>query len=178
MDSELITIPETRLLRIRHYPDPVLRRKAQPVPRVDDEIRRLVDRMVHVMVQEGGVGLAAPQVGVPLRIVVISLTGKPEDAEAFINPDLTHFEGASEVEEGCLSVPGVRAKVRRPAACTVQALDIDENPFHLDATDLAATVFQHETDHLNGTLFIDRLTNVARLGARRALKQLENAAKR
>jgi len=166
-------VPDFGDLRLRYYPDPLLRRPAESVEDIDEVVVKLAERMIELMVREQGIGLAASQLGVPVRIIVVSLSGQAEDAEAFINPELSNFQGWTEVEEGCLSIPGVRAKVRRPAACTVQAHDLDGNRFELDAVDLAATVFQHETDHLNGTLFIDRIGAVSRLGCRKALKQLE-----
>jgi len=130
--------------------------------------------MIDLMIESSGIGLAAPQVGISLRLIVMSFTGKAQDAEILLNPEINNLHGWSEMEEGCLSIPDVRAKVRRPAACTVNALDIDGNSFRIDAVELAATVIQHETDHLNGILFIDRLNTIARMACRRGLKQLES----
>ncbi|MBN1846456.1 MAG: peptide deformylase [Sedimentisphaerales bacterium] len=162
-------------MQLRYYPDPVLRHPAESIPLTElgPHIASLADWMIDIMVQNSGIGLAAPQIGLPLRIVVISLTGKKQDAEVFVNPEISNFQGMSEVEEGCLSLPGIRAKVRRPAACTVTAMDLDGNTYVTDAVDLAATVIQHETDHLNGTLFIDRISSVSRLACRKTIKQLE-----
>ena len=160
-------------LSIITYPDPVLKQVAEPVKDVTPEIIKLAQRMTDLMIKNSGIGLAAPQVGVSLRIVVISLTGKHDDAEVFINPELSNFHGRSEMEEGCLSVPNVRAKVQRFGACNVRALDLEGNQFLVDAVELAAIVFQHETDHLDGVLFIDRLNTVSRMVCRRAIKQLE-----
>jgi len=167
------TIPDSNHLHLRHYPDPVLRQTAKPIVNIDSRIASLTEWMGDLMIKSSGIGLAAPQIGLPLRLFVFSLTGKPEDVQVVINPELTNFQGTSEIEEGCLSLPGVRAKVRRPAACTVTALNLDGNQFVLDAVDLAATVVQHETDHLDGTLFIDRLNTVSRLACRKPIKQLE-----
>lgn len=160
-------------LYIRHYPDPILRQKAQNVTEIGDAIAALAERMTEIMVKAGGIGLAATQVGVPLRLFIFSLTAKPEDVQVIINPELKNFQGVSEIEEGCLSVPDVRAKVRRPAACTLTALDLDGNEFTMDAVDMAATVIQHETDHLDGKLFIDRLSTISRFACRRGIRQLE-----
>ena len=160
-------------LHIITYPDPILARKAEPITEITPEIVNLAERMVDIMVRASGIGLAAPQVGVLLRLFVFSISGKRDDAEVIINPQLSKLHGQSEMEEGCLSLPGVRSKVRRSASCSVKALDLDGNEFVMDAVDMAATVFQHETDHLDGTLFIDRLNTVSRLACRRALKQLE-----
>ena len=150
-----------------------MRQVAQPVSKINEQIQRLVDRMIDVMIASCGIGLAAPQVGVGLRIVVMSLTGRKEDAEAFINPQLGDFHGSSETEEGCLSVPGIRAKVRRSAVCTLKAQDIDGNNIVMDMVDLAATCIQHETDHLDGTIFLDRLSPISRLACRKAIRELE-----
>lgn len=167
------TVPDSNSLYLRHYPDPVLRQKARPVEVVDAGITALAERMADIMIQSSGIGLAAPQIGLPIRLIVFSLTGKLEDVEVLINPELSDFQGISELEEGCLSLPGVRAKVRRPAACTVSALNLDGDHFVMDTVELAATVIQHEFDHLDGTLFIDRLNAVSRLSCRKGLKQLE-----
>lgn len=160
-------------LAIRHYPDPVLRQVARPVDEVGSAVRNIAERMIELMVQADGIGLAAPQVGLPLRLLVFSLSGKAEDVHVLINPELCHPQGSSEMEEGCLSLPGIRAKVRRAAVCTVWALDLEGNRFVMDTVDLAATVVQHEMDHLDGVLFIDRLKTVSRMACRRGLKQLE-----
>ncbi|MBN1436840.1 MAG: peptide deformylase [Sedimentisphaerales bacterium] len=160
-------------LHLEHYPAPILRKVAEPVVEIDDTIAALVDLMWDVMFEADGVGLAAPQVGVSLRIFIVSVTGRREDGQVFINPELSNLQGVSETEEGCLSVPGVRSKVRRAGACTVKALDLDGNTFVLEAADLSATAVQHENDHLDGKLFIDRLTTVGRIACRRGLKQLE-----
>ncbi|MBN1766390.1 MAG: peptide deformylase [Sedimentisphaerales bacterium] len=160
-------------LQIICYPDPLLKKVAQPVEEITEEISDLAESMVDIMVKSSGIGLAATQLGIPLRIITMSVTGKRDDAEIIINPTLSNLSGSSEMEEGCLSVPNVRANVRRANACTVDALDVDGNPFCMDAVELAATILQHETDHLNGILFIDHLNTVSRLSCRRALKQLE-----
>jgi len=161
---------------LRFYPDPVLRRPARALQaeEIDGDLGALAERMTDLMIASSGIGLAAPQVGVPLRLIVISVTGKADNAFALVNPELTNFQGTSEVEEGCLSVPGVRGKVRRAQACTVHAFDLEGQPVVMDAADLSATVLQHEIDHLEGTLFIDRLSTIARLACRKTLKALED----
>ncbi|MFC1782615.1 peptide deformylase [Planctomycetota bacterium] len=160
-------------LNIRCYPDPILRQPAQPVQEISSEIVALVDRMTDLMLEANGIGLAAPQLGVPLQVVILSLTGKGEHVETFINPELDGFEGDSEVEEGCLSLPGVRGLVRRPAICRVSAQDLEGSRFVMDMVELGATAVQHETDHLQGKLFIDRLSTISRMACRKVLKQLE-----
>lgn len=160
-------------LRIHEYPDPILRAPAGHIERIDDRIVALSEKMVDLMVSAAGIGLAGPQLGVPLRIIAISLTGKDQDAQVLINPELGDFHDWVEMEEGCLSVPGIRGKVRRPACCSVQAVDLDGNSFTMDLVDMAARVVQHESDHLDGTLFIDRLSPLSRITSRKAIKQLE-----
>ena len=160
-------------LRIRHYPDAILRQVAEPVGEMGAEIADLAERMIDMMLEADGIGLAAPQVGVSLRLIVVCPTGQRDEAEVLVNPQLGNFQGTAETEEGCLSVPGLRAKVRRAAACAVTALDLEGNRFVMEATNLTATVVQHETDHLNGTLFIDRINTVSKISCRKALKQLE-----
>ena len=162
-------------LDIVHYPAEVLRQRAREVDRPGEELRPLVERMVEVMMEEGGIGLAAPQVGVSLRVIVVSLTAKPEDAVAYVNPELSDFDGVEEMEEGCLSLPGVRARVRRSARCWLRALDLEGKVVERELEEMEARVFQHEVDHLNGVLFIDRLGSVAKLAVRRKLRQLEAA---
>jgi len=160
-------------LKICKYPDPVLRNPAKTVVRVDEKIHQIAERMVDLMLDNEGVGLAATQVGLPLRMFVMCLDGQRENVQVFKNPQLSDFQGWSDAEEGCLSVPGIRAKVRRPASCTVSALNLEGNRFVLDAVDLAAICVQHETDHLDGKLFIDRLSPLAKIACRKAIKNLE-----
>ncbi|MBN2211802.1 MAG: peptide deformylase [Sedimentisphaerales bacterium] len=163
-------------LILRCYPDPVLRQPARPL--TPDEISKnlihLSERMIELMVKSAGIGLAAPQIGLPIRLIVVSVTGKIDDAFALINPELSNFQGVSEMEEGCLSVPGVHGKVKRSQVCQAKGLDLDGNELVIEAADLSATVLQHETDHLNATLFIDRLSTLGRFAARKGIKALEN----
>ena len=166
-------LPDIDNLTIIHYPNPTLALDAEEVPEVNDQIVQLARRMVDLMVESDGVGLAAPQVGVSLRLIVVSPTGTKEDAEVFVNPVLTNLIGSCEGEEGCLSVPGVRARVRRAESCTATAQDLDGNSFTIDAAELPAIILQHETDHLDGILFIDRLNAFSKMACRRAIKQLE-----
>jgi len=164
MQANLINLENLDKLRIVTYPAPILAMVAESVREITPEIMGLAERMADLMVNSEGIGLAATQVGVSLRVIVVSVTGKREDVEVFINPELTNFNGSSEMEEGCLSIPGVRAKVRRAAACTMRALDIEGDEIIIDAVNLTATVFQHETDHLN---------TISRMACRRGIKQLE-----
>jgi peptide deformylase len=148
------------LLPVRRYGDPVLRQVAQPVPEITPEIKSLVADMIETMWHEVGVGLAAPQVGVSLRIFVMD-DGK-RGARTLINPVVTERGGSVREEEGCLSLPGVFADVERSTSLRVTGLDADGGPVELDARGLQAKIVQHEIDHLDGVLFIDRLPPVTR----------------
>jgi len=148
------------LLDVRLYGDPILRRKATPVREVTPELRRLISDMVETMFHQVGIGLAAPQVGIPYRLLVMD-DGKGS-ARALINPTITQRIGSVVDEEGCLSLPGIYADVERSKSVTVEATDEDDQPVNLEATGMQARVIQHEMDHLDGILFIDHLSPVAR----------------
>ena len=147
------------VLPLCHLPHPVLRRKTQRVQRIDASIQRLIDDMTETMYAENGVGLAANQVGVSLRICVI---GVPEEEEVrvLINPEMVVRRGEVELEEGCLSIPGYRGRVHRALHVRVRAQDRHGNPIRIKAEDnLLAQALQHEIDHLNGILYIDHLVS-------------------
>jgi peptide deformylase len=148
------------LLEVRLYGDPMLRRKAAHVREVTPEVRRMISDMVETMYNQAGIGLAAPQVGIPYRLLVMD-DGKG-GARALINPIITSRSGSVVDEEGCLSLPGIFADVERSKSITVQATDEDGRPFDLEASGMQARVIQHEMDHLEGVLFIDLLSPVAR----------------
>ncbi len=166
-------IPDINSLKIIHYPNPILAQQAAPVEEINSKVVELAHKMVDIMVDSDGVGLAAPQIGISLRLIVISPTGKKEDAEILVNPELTNLIGCTDSEEGCLSLPGIRGKVRRSESCTVTAYDLDGNKFTMDATEFPAIILQHETDHLEGTLFVDRLNAIGKMAVKRGLKTLE-----
>jgi peptide deformylase len=156
------------------YPTPVLTVKAKPVEEFNDDLRQLADRMADIMVEAKGVGLAGPQAGVNLRLFVASEDGTKENARVYINPKI-HVEGPLETaEEGCLSLPGIYGKIKRYAVCTVTAQDLNGDEFTETGEGLLARIFQHEHDHLEGRMIKDRLSQPARLRARRRLKHLEN----
>lgn len=158
-------------------PDPRLREVSKPVERVDDETRALMDDMLETMYAAPGIGLAAIQVGFPLRIIVMDLAGEDEEPEPryFINPEiLDPSEDMNVHEEGCLSVPDYYDEVERPARCRVKYLDYDGKEQTLDAEGMLATCIQHEIDHLEGVLFIDHLS---RLKRDRVLKKLRKEKK-
>jgi peptide deformylase len=146
-------------------PDPVLRQTSNPVERVDDDLRRFADDMLETMYDAPGIGLAAIQVGEPLRMLVIDVAKEDEDRQPqiFINPEIVATgDTASAYEEGCLSIPDYYADVERPASVTVSFLDIKGEARQLEADGLLSTCLQHEIDHLNGVLFIDHISKLKR----------------
>jgi peptide deformylase len=149
-------------LDILHYPDARLHTVAKPVQAVDARIRQLVDDMAETMYAAPGIGLAATQVNVHERVIVIDITETREDLRVFINPEIVSQSGRVEGEEGCLSVPGVFDKVTRSEHVTVRALDRDGKPFELQADGLLAICIQHEMDHLLGKVFVDYLSMLKR----------------
>ncbi|HEV7301185.1 MAG TPA: peptide deformylase [Tepidisphaeraceae bacterium] len=160
-------------LTIIKYPDPRLKRIAKPVQQFDDDLRALVDRMFTLMRAAKGVGLAAPQVGVDLRLFVMNATGEPDGDRVYINPVLSEASGAEEDEEGCLSLPTIYIQVVRDVTLHMAAQDAEGKPFEEDATGFVARVWQHETDHLNGVMLTDRMGPVAKLTFRKKLKDME-----
>lgn len=160
------------LLDILHYPDPRLRRKAQPVTRVDDAIGRLLDDMFETMYAAPGIGLAATQVNIPQRVVVIDVSEQHDQPLVFINPELLDRSGIERMEEGCLSVPGYFDEVERAERVRIRALDRAGKPFEMEADGLLAVCIQHEIDHLDGKLFVDYLSALKR---QRVRKKLEKA---
>lgn len=156
--------------RILHHPDERLRRKAESVREVTDEIRALIADMAETMYSAPGIGLAAIQIGVARRVVVIDLSEERDQLQALINPEIYETEGEQILEEGCLSVPGIFEPVTRAGHVKVRALDAHGRPFELDASGLLASCIQHEIDHLDGKLFVDRLS---RLKQQRIRKKLE-----
>ena len=149
------------VLPILKYPDPVLCRKAKRVSRIDESLNRLIDDMIETMYQASGAGLAAPQVGVSLKIAVIGIPD--EEVIVLVNPELVKKLGERVVIEGCLSVPGYRGEIKRAEKVTVKALDRNGKAFRIKADDLLAEVLEHEIDHLNGVLYIDHLASTDKL---------------
>ena len=158
------------LLHILRYPDERLHTVASRVERVDNEIRQLINDMAETMYAAPGVGLAATQVDIHKRVIVIDVSEERDQLKTFINPELVATEGESEFEEGCLSVPGIFEKVRRADRITVRALDAEGKPFTLEADGLLAVCIQHEMDHLEGKVFVEYLS---RLKQQRILKKLK-----
>jgi peptide deformylase len=164
---------DTLPVEIIKYPDPRLRRKAAPIEEFDDSVSALAQRMLELMHTGRGVGLAAPQVGISQRVIVCNPTGEPEDDLVLINPVLSELLGAVEAEEGCLSVPEVLVKVRRGRKCRVDAYDVQGNPFAMEGEDLLARIWQHEVDHLDGRLIIDRMNETDKIAYKKRLADLE-----
>lgn len=163
------------LRRVVKYPDPVLRAQARDVAGVDGTIRELAEDMLRVMREEDGVGLAAPQVGESLRMFVTAEQDEESAPErVYINPVIVSFNGALEAsDEGCLSLPGIRGTIRRPPTITLRAIGLDGEPFTLTSSGLLARCWQHEIDHLDGILIIDRMSAIDRLASRKQVRQLE-----
>jgi peptide deformylase len=157
------------------WPDPVLKEIALPVDRVDDAVRRLLDDMAETMYAADGVGLAAPQVAVKRRVVVIDASPRQEGQKLIhlVNPEIVKYEGKISYTEGCLSIPGEAEEVERAAKVWVRALDYHGKPYELEADGLLAIALQHETDHLNGTLFVDHLSSLKRELIRKRMKKLK-----
>lgn len=150
--------------RILSYPDPLLREPAKPVEVVDDSIRALIADMAETMYAAPGVGLAANQIGVLLRIFIIDIAEEdaPSDLKVFINPEISELEGVQLWQEGCLSFPGVSEEIKRAERVRVKALNEFGEPFEMDADGLMAVALQHENDHLNGVLMIDKFSALKR----------------
>jgi peptide deformylase len=164
-------------LSILHYPHPALRAKAAEIPRITEELKAVALRMVELMHAAPGVGLAAPQVGLGLRLFVANPTGQPADDAVFINPTLAPMgRDLSDHEEGCLSLPEIRGIIRRPKVITITALNLSGQSVQFTDEDLAARIWQHEYDHLDGILIIDRMAPLDRLATQKALRELERAA--
>lgn len=168
---------ETKTFDVVLYPDPVLRKEAEPVEAFDDDLRATVDGMFERMFESQGVGLAAPQVGLTKRIFVLNDEGdreKPDRNLALINPTIKSFAGKKvRFEEGCLSLPGVHCDVTRPERCVVHAFDVDGNEFEKEYDGFVARIIQHEYDHLQGVLLVDRMTPSDKMRNRGAVEELK-----
>ena len=162
-------------MHIVHYPHPTLRHKSKPIKRVDADLRGIVQKMFELMYEAKGVGLAANQVDLPIRLFIVNLEAKSGEGEelVFINPVISLPKGVEEAEEGCLSLPGLYGDVTRPKQIKVQAYNLAGQQYEAVLDGLFARVVQHELDHLNGVLFTDRMNETGRLGARAALDEFE-----
>ena len=158
-------------LTILEFPDPRLRTRAQPVEHVDAEVRKLIDDMFETMYAAPGIGLAATQVNVHKRVLVVDISETRDQPLALINPELVKREGVEETEEGCLSVPGYYDKVTRAERIRVRALDRNGKTIEMNADGLLAVCIQHEIDHLDGKLFVDYLSDLKRTRIRKKLEK-------
>ena len=164
------------LLPILRFPDPRLKKVAQPVAQIDASIRKLVADMAETMYEAPGIGLAATQVDVHKRVVVIDVSEEKNNLLAFINPTLEKCSGEQVGEEGCLSVPGIYDEVERPDQVRVRALGLDGKPFTVEAEGLRATCLQHEIDHLNGRVFVQYLSRLKQSRIRTKMAKRDAAA--
>jgi peptide deformylase len=160
-------------LKIIEYPDPRLRAVAKPAQAFDESLKLLASRMLDLMRLAQGVGLAAPQVGVGLRLFVMNATGKPEDDRVIVNPELLDAEDSEEAEEGCLSLPEIRTNIVRSKTIRLVARDLEGKPIEETASGFVARVWQHEHDHLNGILITNHMGPVAKAMHRKKLRELE-----
>ncbi|MCO6455270.1 MAG: peptide deformylase [Pirellulaceae bacterium] len=163
-------------MRIVHYPHPTLRHVSKPIKRVDAELRRIVRQMFDLMYEARGIGLAANQVDLPLRLFVINLAAEPTEGDemVFINPVLNLPKGSDDAEEGCLSIPGIYGHVVRPARVKVSAYSLTGQEIQADLDGLLARAVQHELDHLDGVLFPDRMSMTSRADLQPALDEFES----
>lgn len=160
--------------RVLVYPDPRLRRKAEPIAEVTPEVRQRARAMFPLMYEEHGIGLAAPQIGWNVRLFVMNLSGKPEDEVVVVNPTVVERKGGLwNFEEGCLSLPGIRGKVERERQVVIEGTDLDGNALRFELDGLAGRCMLHENDHLDGVLFIDRLSPAKKQSIKRRLRELE-----
>ncbi len=164
------------VLLIRQYPDPVLRARCAPVVDFGPDLRRLVEDMIQTMHDAPGVGLAAPQIGVELRVAVVDATAgvDPGAVRVLVNPEILDTAGVDTETEGCLSIPDFTEQVTRPASVRVAARDLEGRAYEVDADELEARAIQHELDHLDGILFVDRLRGLRRQRARSFLRRLRS----
>ena len=159
------------ILNILQFPDPRLRNVARPVEQVDDAIRKFADDLLETMYAAPGIGLAATQVNVDKRVIVIDVSEDKSEPLYLINPEILELQGVEEMEEGCLSVPGVYETVQRADQVRIRALGLDGEPFEMEANDLLAVCIQHEIDHLDGKLFVDYLSQLKRTRIRKKLEK-------
>jgi len=163
-------------MKIVHYPHPALRHPAKPVSSIDKKLHLQIGEMMGLMYEAKGLGLAAPQVALPFQLLVMNITGdptKPECEEVFLNPTIVERRGIVDDEEGCLSFPGLYQKIRRAKTIKIHAYDLKGQTVERVVSDLEARAWQHEIDHLNGILFIDKMGPIAKLTSRSSVKNFE-----
>ncbi len=162
-------------MEILVYPNPILSRKAEPVKEINDEICQIAQEMLDTMYDAYGVGLAAPQIGLSKRLVVIDVTGEKTGERVFINPYILEEKGETVEEEGCLSFPGVMGKVVRSEGVTVIAYNLKGEKLKIEAEGLLSRAWQHEMDHINGILFIEKMTPASVIAIKQKIKEFELA---
>ena len=162
-------------MKIVTYPDPVLMRKATPIEEIDNEICEIAQKMLDTMYDACGIGLAAPQIGLSKRLVVMDATGQKTGERVFINPQIIEERGETVEEEGCLSFPGVMGKVIRSQYITATAYNLEGKKLEIEAEGLLSRVWQHEIDHINGRLFIEMMTPASRIANQQKIKEFELA---
>jgi peptide deformylase len=163
-------------MKIVHYPHPALRHAARPVSAITKQLNLQIGEMMEAMYEARGLGLAAPQVALPYQLLVMNISGDPKQKEleeVYFNPVIVERKGTVEDEEGCLSFPGLYQKIRRAKTIKIQAYNVKGEPVEKVVHDLEARAWQHEIDHLNGVLFIDKMGVLAKLSARGSVKQFE-----
>jgi len=166
-------MPDIENCKITHYPKEVLAKPAEPVEKNDEQLRKIVDKMTDIMIENKGVGLAAPQANLGLQLFIISLDGTRESVRAYINPTVSPTtDELIATEEGCLSVPGIYTKIRRYKTCSVTATDLDGKEFTEQADGLYAKALQHEYDHLQGLTIINKMGSAAKIAHRKQQKKL------
>jgi peptide deformylase len=168
-------------MKIVHYPHPALRHQARALTCIDKKLHLQIGQMWDLMYEARGLGLAATQVALPFQLLVMNVTGDPnekEREEIYINPVIVEHKGTMDGEEGCLSFPGLYQKVRRFKTVKVQAYNIKGEPVEVVASDLASRAWQHEIDHLNGVLYIDKMGTIAKFSSRSSVKQFERDFRR
>ena len=177
--DETPRLPKTKPLQLRYYGDPVLRKRAEPVQKITEAEIKLAEEMLITLYATGnGIGLAATQVGILKQFLIVDLSENEDDGIEplfLFNPEILSAEGESVAEEGCLSIPDLRADVRRPEKIVVKVMNLHSKDVEFEADGLLARVLQHEIDHLNGTLFIDRISGLKRQLLRGELKKLHQA---
>lgn len=162
-------------MEILLYPDPRLREKAEPVDEITDEIREKALTLLTMLEKRGGIGLAAPQVGWGVRIFAVNTTGEEDDSLILVNPEIIETNGTWLMDEGCLSIPGINGKIKRPKEIVVKAQSLDGEEFTVKADGLVARCIMHEYDHLEGILLIDRLSSAKKHAIKKKLKILRQA---
>ena len=179
--EDSVVLHETAPLQLRYYGDPVLRKRAEPVAEITEAERQLAEQMLETLHATGnGIGLAATQVGILKRLIIVHI-GEEDDEEyeplVLFNPELLSSEGEIVAEEGCLSIPDVTADVKRPEKIVVEGIDVENESIRIEADGLLARVLQHEIDHLNGVLFIDRIGGLKRRLLSEELTRIQQAEK-